>query len=69
MRKRKYSKREIEVIIKKIASIENIGFPDTVKDYKYYFGKYNVSISDADMVNFKKKSLKSIRKPFSMDNK
>lgn len=69
MKKKRYSTREIETMIRKIASIESISFSDTVKDYKHYFGKYNVSISDDDMIRFKKRSIKSIKKPFSMDNK
>ncbi len=69
MKKKKHSVKDINVILRKIASLEKISVSNTLDNYKHYFGKYNVEISERDMSDFKKRSIKSIRKPFSMENK
>jgi len=69
MKKKKHSAKDIDVILRKIASLENISVSNTLDNYRHYFGKYSIEISERDMIDFKKRSIKSIRKPFSMENK
>lgn len=69
MKKKRHSAKDIDVILRKIASLENISISNTLDNYKHYFGKYNIEVSERDMIDFKKRSIKSIRKPFSMENK
>jgi hypothetical protein len=69
MKKKKHSAKDIDVILRKIASLEKISISNTLDNYKHYFGKYSIEVSERDMIDFKKRSIKSIRKPFSMENK
>ena len=60
--------KNLAVVIKKLASLEKLSPEDILKRYKYFFNKYNLDISSEEVEKFKSSAIKSIKRPFKIEN-